>query len=59
MQKKQMNGINLYRIVGAIVFILWTMGKVPYHWIVWAIPLFIGCVIDGIDIWAKTNKTES
>ena len=30
----QIGNINLFKVTGAIVFILWAMGKVPYHWAV-------------------------
>ena len=44
--------INLFKVAGAIVFILWSIGKVPYHWLIWAIPVGFGCIVDGFCAWA-------
>ena len=49
----QERSINLFKVTGAIVFILWTMGKVPYHWAVWAIPVGFGCAVDMLTAWAN------
>jgi len=44
--------LNLFQIVGAIVFVLWTMGKVPYGVNAWAIPFAIGSLLNLIALIA-------
>ena len=38
--------LNLFQIVGALVFVLWTMGKVPYGIGTWLIPYGIGSLLN-------------
>ncbi len=35
---------SLFILIGSIDFILWSMGKVPYGALCWAIPLIFGTV---------------
>lgn len=44
--------LNLFQIVSAVVFVLWTMGKVPYGINVWLIPFIIGSLLNLIALIA-------
>ena len=49
--------INLLQLVGAIVFILWCMGKVPYGPLCWIIPYGAGTDLEIIArIWKKQQN---
>jgi len=51
--------LNLFQVVGAIVFVLWTMGKVPYGINAWLIPYAIGSLFNVITRFAdRLNLTE-
>ncbi len=51
--------LNLLQVVGAIVFVFWTMGKVPYGVGAWLIPFGIGALINALAVVAdRLNLTE-
>lgn len=58
MKKNLVNFPNLFQLVGAIVFILWSMGKVPYGARCWIIPYSVGTILEII-INVLRSITES
>lgn len=55
---KNNNSLNLLQFIGAIVFILWSMGKVPYGMLCWIIPYGAGTIL-GIIAEILERITES
>lgn len=55
---KNNNSMNLLQLVGAIVFILWSMGKVPYGMLCWIIPYGVGTAL-GMVAEILRSITES
>lgn len=55
---KNNNSLNLLQLIGAVVFILWSMGKVPYGMLCWIIPYGAGTVL-GIIVAICKRIAES